>query len=102
MVSPNEGWAVGDKGTLLHLAGGAWTAISSPTQEVLLGVALTPSDSEGWAVGYSGTLLRRLGDTVNKWSIVNGPNGESAPPTRTPAPLPTSSVPFSPTVTVLP
>jgi len=50
MVGPDDGWAVGDGGTILHWDGEAWTQLASPTDSHLFSVAMVGSD-DGWAVG---------------------------------------------------
>lgn len=45
-----ETWAVGDGGAIRHFAGGAWTAVPSPTTHTLNKVAFD-SPTHGWAVG---------------------------------------------------
>ena len=65
----NEGWAVGNKGTILRLSGGTWSEFSSPTWKDLYAVALS-APNDGWAVGSTGTVLRLRGGT---WSAINYP-----------------------------
>src|SRR5919198_5248458 len=55
--SPGEGWAVGERGTILHYHAGQWDPVdSSPTDRHLFSVAF-PVPQEGWAVGAWGTVL---------------------------------------------
>jgi hypothetical protein len=73
LVSPSEGWAVGEAGTILHLSGGRWSAVASPTSADLYGVALASAD-EGWAVGLDvarghGVMLHL---SHGRWSLVPG------------------------------
>ncbi len=42
MVSANEGWAVGDKGSILHDVAGEWDVTASPTSAQLRGVVMIP------------------------------------------------------------
>lgn len=59
MVSPDEGWAVGAEGTIVHYHNGVWARVSSPIAQeggALYSVAMV-SASEGWAVGDYGTIL---------------------------------------------
>jgi len=56
MVSSDEGWAVGDKGRIMHYQAGQWQEVASPTKKRLMGVAMT-SPEEGWAVGLESTVL---------------------------------------------
>jgi endo-1,4-beta-xylanase len=50
MVTPQNGWAVGDQGTILHWDGTAWSRVNSPTTNDLYGVSVV-SSSNVWAVG---------------------------------------------------
>lgn len=59
-----EAWAVGDGGTILHLADGAWTKVASPTTESLRGVAAANANL-AVAVGLEGALVEWNGTT---WS----------------------------------
>jgi hypothetical protein len=53
---PNDVWAVGDAGTILHWNGTAWTGVPSGTGNDLYGVwGSGPNDV--WAVGAGGTVL---------------------------------------------
>ncbi len=54
----NDIWAVGDKGTIRHIAAGEaqWSVIPSPTTESLHAVWGAASN-DVWAVGESGTIL---------------------------------------------
>ncbi len=51
------GWAVGATGHTMVLSQGGWHAISSPTANDLLDVAVV-SPGEAWAVGENGVILR--------------------------------------------
>jgi len=56
-ASPDDGWAAGDSGHILHWDGDDWTPVSSGTGSNLL--ALWGADADHvWAVGRGGTLLR--------------------------------------------
>jgi hypothetical protein len=74
LVSPDEGWAVGDvlyhSSNILHYAGGTWQQVENPTTQQLQSVAAV-SPSDVWALGSHGTILH---DTGSGWSIVNGPH----------------------------
>lgn len=62
-VDVNNGWAVGDSGTILRWQSGAWSVVSNvPTSEKLNAIAMT-STTEGWAVGDNYTLLRWNGQS---------------------------------------
>jgi hypothetical protein len=55
-VAPNDAWAVGNHGTILHFDGARWSAVESPTFVQLNGVwAAGPTDA--WAVGEAGAML---------------------------------------------
>jgi hypothetical protein len=56
--SPDDIWAVGDKGTIRRMKKGAsrWEVIPSPTQEQLHAVWGSAAD-DVWAVGDNGTIL---------------------------------------------
>jgi len=64
MASPHEGWAVGDKGAILHYTGGRWQQVANPLRDdsYLLSVSMVSPD-EGWAVG-AGVMLHYTG---GKW-----------------------------------
>ncbi|GCE11239.1 YCF48-related protein [Tengunoibacter tsumagoiensis] len=54
--SPQDGWAVGCHGTLMHYSNQKWQSIQSPTTATLYSVAMLP-DGSGWAAGTDGVLL---------------------------------------------
>jgi photosystem II stability/assembly factor-like uncharacterized protein len=56
MATPQEGWAVGTYGTILHYSHGTWQTSSSPTGNTLNSVS-SLSGQEAWAVGDQGTIL---------------------------------------------
>lgn len=64
MLSPTEGWAVGDGGTIAHYAAGTWTGPVSPgtTFNNLFSVFMI-SSTGGWAFGRAGTILQYSGGT---------------------------------------
>jgi hypothetical protein len=53
VAAPDEAWAVGSGGAVLHLQHGAWSRADAPAQVSLAAIALTGRD-EGWAVGQGG------------------------------------------------
>ncbi|MDO8581465.1 MAG: DUF2341 domain-containing protein [bacterium] len=63
-TAQDNGWAVGNNGTILHWNGNAWSTVSSPTLESLWGLTLLDKDN-GWAVGNNGTILHWNGSA---WS----------------------------------
>ncbi|PZS04626.1 MAG: hypothetical protein DLM69_01620 [Candidatus Chloroheliales bacterium] len=76
MVSPTEGWVVGNKGVILHYNGGRWQQLSSPVQGgYLTGVSMVSPD-DGWAVGQArvaqdGVILHYSGGA---WHIYQPPS----------------------------
>jgi photosystem II stability/assembly factor-like uncharacterized protein len=50
MVSPTDGWAVGNQGLILHYDGRSWSTVKSPTNETLLSIKML-SATDGWASG---------------------------------------------------
>lgn len=79
MVSPTDGWGVGDSGAILHWDGSSWNLVSSSTTSDLHSVALA-SSIDGWAVGDKGTILRWNG---SEWIDFN-PLPSEIIPTPTP------------------
>jgi hypothetical protein len=69
MVSANDGWVVGNDGTILRWNGSQWSAFTSPTTSHLQAVKIV-SASDGWAVGNGGTILRWNGSA---WNTVSSP-----------------------------
>jgi hypothetical protein len=57
MVSASSGWAVGDGGAIFYWNGIRWSAVESPTDADLDGVAFS-SPGSGWATGRGGVILR--------------------------------------------
>lgn len=71
MTASGEGWAVGQKGTLVHRMAGSntWEVVASDCQVTcasLEAVALHPNGGSGYAVGSDGTVLRLNGQA---WSV---------------------------------
>lgn len=70
LVSPDEGWAVGERGAILHYQGGRWQPWKgSPTGNHLFSLSFLNAE-EGWAVGAWGTVLRY---TRGEWKAVEAP-----------------------------
>jgi photosystem II stability/assembly factor-like uncharacterized protein len=67
MVASDDGWAVGDGGTMISYNGSEWLTAGSPTSEVLYGVDMVASD-DGWAVGASGKILQYNGSEWSEFS----------------------------------
>ena len=57
MESNTEGWAVGERGTILRCFKDTWAVAPSPTTRRLYGVSVAGTSDEAWAVGDSGTIL---------------------------------------------
>ena len=68
-VGPNDVWAVGAQGTILHYDG-CWRVEYSPTTAALASVWASPGGIV-WAAGAEGTILRR---EAGIWSIVPAPD----------------------------
>jgi hypothetical protein len=68
---PNDVWAVGMNGTILHWNGTAWASVPSGTVNQLYG-AWGSGPSDVWAVGSGGTILHWNGAA---WASV--PSGET-------------------------
>jgi hypothetical protein len=56
MINSDDGWAVGDGGSIVRWNGSAWTAVTSPVTTPLTRVDFTHS-GHGWAVGADGVIL---------------------------------------------
>ena len=70
MLSPTNGWAVGEDGTIIRWDGSSWSTISSPTKDFLMSVyMLSPTD--GWAVGFprhpGWAVGKDQGGTIIRW-----------------------------------
>ena len=68
-VTPDEGFAVGNNGLLLHYTNGEWSLIDSPVNTDLFSISFVNPDM-GWAVGAEGKILRYQSGT---WTQVNSP-----------------------------
>ncbi len=60
MVGADDGWIVGDSGTILRWNGAEWSTVTSPTTKWLYSVSLVSPD-DGWAVGANGAIIRWTG-----------------------------------------
>ncbi len=89
MVNTNDGWSVGESGTILHTGDGAtWTdQTSAAATDTLCAVSAT-SDTTAWACGVGGTVIRTTDGgatwdrqfstargTLNDIEFVDGLNG---------------------------
>jgi len=69
MLSSDEGWAVGDDGTIVRWDGTSWSTVTSPTGEFIHSVHMV-SPTEGWAVGISsrtGGWAMGTGGRIIRW-----------------------------------
>lgn len=55
-INPNDAWAVGGAGTILHLSASGWHAVPSGTTSALRAVWAASSENV-WAVGDNGVVL---------------------------------------------
>jgi photosystem II stability/assembly factor-like uncharacterized protein len=55
MINANDGWAVGEEGSIYHWDGDSWTALDTAFEENLWGIDMLAAN-DGWAVGEEGTL----------------------------------------------
>lgn len=62
----DDGWAVGQQGTILRWNGTNWTAYASPTNQELMSVFML-SQTEGFAAGNGGVILHWDGSS---WTTV--------------------------------
>ena len=65
-VNSNDGWAVGDRGTIVHYDGSSWQLVDCPVRFDLWDVYFISSNS-GWAIGNSDSILHYNGDV---WEVV--------------------------------
>ena len=102
MVDAQNGWAVGQRGTLLRWDGSTWTQFAAATNKDLLAVDMI-SATDGWAVGASGVLLRWNGSvwtrmptifgvTLRSVSMLSGTSGWVVAVSYTHLTLPTSDL----------
>jgi photosystem II stability/assembly factor-like uncharacterized protein len=68
-LSTNDGWAVGEGGTILHWDGSLWGVVDSPTTNNLSSIEIL-SDNNIWIMGVEGTILHWDGSI---WEIITGP-----------------------------
>ncbi len=72
MLTPQEGWAVGENGTLLHYTEREWKAIRAPVTNTLYSLSMV-APNRGWAVGRDGTILNYDG---YRWKQSSSPTRE--------------------------
>jgi len=76
LISPDNGWAVGEAGTIIHWDGASWTTLASPPTTSTLRAVQMLSPTEGWAVGDGGTILHYApadnGRTEGPWGRRSG------------------------------
>lgn len=73
MLSPNDGWAVGDGGAIVRWNGTSWASVASPLTTNLLAVYML-SVTDGWAVGDGGKIIRWNGTS---WQNFTSPTALS-------------------------
>jgi hypothetical protein len=69
MIQPDDGWAVGSLGTVIHWDGIQWTNATTATNCTLYSVSMV-NETDGWAVGLNGTIIHWNG---SMWENVSGP-----------------------------
>jgi hypothetical protein len=89
MVAPDEGWAVGDVGTILRWDGTRWSLYRSSIL-VFYGLDML-SATDGWIVGNHGVVVRWVGTT-----------NPSPAPTRSGAQTPNATQTATPNATAIP
>ncbi|MDX1417718.1 MAG: hypothetical protein R3293_26170, partial [Candidatus Promineifilaceae bacterium] len=57
MVSPTDGWIIGDGNTFLRWDGQAWSEFQTATSGHFYSISMVTAD-EGWAVGLEGDIAR--------------------------------------------
>jgi hypothetical protein len=72
MLSPTNGWAVGDLGTIMSWNGLEWTLVQSPTTVNLYSVLFpdTSNPNDGWIVGQTDTFAAGVFPTILHWDGV--------------------------------
>jgi hypothetical protein len=72
LLSPTDGWAVGEGGTIIRWNGSAWTVYVQPQISRLASVCVTPGTygRDAWAAGSGRSLYHWNGQT---WEAVAGP-----------------------------
>ena len=83
LLSSNNGWAVGNEGTIQHFDGSSWSLIASGTTTDLFGVSFGPpgntNSNAGFAVGGSGGVATALyWGGVSWFPITTGLSGAGA------------------------
>jgi|WetSurMetagenome_2_1015567.scaffolds.fasta_scaffold00109_3 photosystem II stability/assembly factor-like uncharacterized protein len=72
LINNNNGWIVGDKGTLLFKVNSIWREYQKPTNSNLYSVFMVNGE-DGWAVGAGGTILHFDG---KQWRQVESPTNK--------------------------
>jgi len=75
---PDDLWAVGDRGLVVHFDGRTWRKVPSGTSADLLGMA-GRERGDAWIVGNNGTLLRIKGTTCSSEDLRNDAGVSSVP-----------------------
>ena len=68
MVSPDDGWAVGQSGEIKHWDGSKWSDVGSYDSSLTLNSVALVSVDDGWVVASSGRILHWDG---TRWSQVS-------------------------------
>ena len=84
ILASNNGWAVGNAGTIEHFDGSSWTLIASGTGSDLLGLSFgppgAPNTDSGFAVGGSGGTAVALYRSPVSWQLatagLSGPDAQ--------------------------
>lgn len=79
-TSPDDLWAVGDRGTILHWNGSAWRAATTPMPSVSLTGVWAVSTTDVWVVGAEGGDARVLHGDGTNWTPVPMPPRTSFTP----------------------
>jgi photosystem II stability/assembly factor-like uncharacterized protein len=68
MVSPDEGWAVGEGGLIMHIKDGKWVRVPSPVGTFLNDIDMVSPD-DGWIASTLGLLRYKDG----RWTVWDDP-----------------------------
>lgn len=80
-LTPDDVWAVGERGLVVHFDGRTWHKLPSGTDADLLGMA-GRERGDAWIVGHNGTILRLKGTTCSPENLL-GDAGTSLVPEGT-------------------
>jgi photosystem II stability/assembly factor-like uncharacterized protein len=71
-TTPDDGWIIGDEGTILHYDGQDWQPYVSPTDENLVRIYMV-NEEVGWIEGMEGALLQYADGT---WQEIEKPSSQ--------------------------